>query len=124
MHKFVTFLFVVRACISITAFTMLFYSADWGIHERVFFGCALTIILMFFDGWYFVTGEVHRSTLEILGLSFSNMGDQEVLNSAIESYIKQREFENWSYLPLLAITLLGQYIAYVLLAWGVHALLA
>ncbi|MNF13208.1 hypothetical protein D3C76_1807950 [compost metagenome] len=52
------------------------------------------------------------------------MGDQEVLNSAIESYIKQREFENRSDLPLLAVTLLGQYIAYVLLAWGVHALLA
>ncbi|MFP3678859.1 hypothetical protein SB725_17310 [Pseudomonas sp. SIMBA_041] len=123
MHKFITCLFVVRACICITAFTMLFYSADWGIHERVFLGCALTIVLMFFDGWYFVAGETHRSTLEVLALSFSNAGNQEGLNSAMVSYIRRREFENSSDLPLLAIMPLGQYIAYGLLAWGLHALL-
>jgi hypothetical protein len=126
MSKFIVFLFVVKACICVTAFTMLFSSVGWGVHERVFFGCFLAVVLMYFDAWFLFADDMHSRILEVLELSFSNMGDKERLKSAIESYVRQKVLEEKISIlgPLLAITLSGQYALYVLLAWGIHTWLA
>jgi hypothetical protein len=105
----------------VTVFFGLFSVETWGFGEQLFFGGVFLSMMFAIDVRGLWSDDQYLQLLKLL--MAGSTSNQEQASEEVSSVLKRSQFEhNTGLMAYSVATVLGKYIVWIVLGWGVHAL--